>query len=171
MKNEEQNTLVEILKAFDTCMLVSTESRGWLTARPMRIARIDSDLKIWFLTNINSGQVGDFLNDSHALITAQKDHSAYISLTGVAHALQSETIAKELWGSAFDAWFPQGPSDPDLTLIEFEPLHGEYWDSRGLKRISYAVEVAKAFVTGDSPHLNESNYHGKVTLDKSSKLS
>ena len=169
--DEETNTLTEILKSFDTCMLVSTESHGWLTARPMKIARIDDGLKIWFLTNINSDQVGDFLNDSHALITAQNDHSAYVSLTGVAHALQNETVANELWSDTFDVWFPNGPSDPDLTLIEFEPLHGEYWDSRGSKRISYAIEIAKAFISGDSPHLNENLHHGKVTLDKSSNPS
>lgn len=168
--NHELEKLVEILKSFTTCMLVSYGRDGEMLSRPMTIARVDPDLKLWFMASIQSDQVGEFLNDSHASITAQNDHSAYLSISGRAHAIQNSAIARELWNSGFDIWFPKGPTDPALALIEFQPSRGEYWDSRGTRKISYAVEMVKAYVSGKSPDLESSEYHGKVRLDSTGRI-
>ena len=171
MKNsqaEQRAKLMEILKSFDTCMLVSRGAEGEMSARPMAIARIDPDLKVWFITSISSDQVGDVLNDSHMTITAQREHSAYISLSGSGHALQNSEMCRELWGPAFDVWFPKGPNDADLALIEFEPQRGEYWDSRGIRKVTFAMEMVKAYVSGKTPDTSGADYHGRVNLEQGS---
>src|SRR3712207_7360015 len=35
---------------------------------------------------------------------------------------------RELWNSAVEAWFPQGPDDDSVVLLKVEADSAEYWD-------------------------------------------
>ena len=66
----------------------------------------------------------------------------------------------ELWKEPFRVWFPGGREDPDIALIAVEPERAEYWDNSGFHKLQYLWEAAGAYVTGDTPKVEEGEQHG-----------
>ena len=57
---------------------------------------------------------------------------------------------KELWNKIAEAWFPGGPTDPDLALVQVRIVHANYWDVKSSKLVQLFA-MAKAAVTGKPP--------------------
>ena len=55
----------------------------------------------------------------------------------------------ELWNPAVEAWFPDGPDDPNVVLLKVDALSGEYWDSPGGK-VATLVSLVKSKITGEA---------------------
>jgi general stress protein 26 len=70
---------------------------------------------------------------------------------------------EELWREPFRVWFPMGPSDPTIELIVVTPERGEYWDTSGMKRVSYLWSAAKAYFSGTTPDV-DAGEHARVAL-------
>jgi general stress protein 26 len=154
----------DLLAKFDTAMLVTHTADQSLRGRPMQIAGIDDDSRVWFLTAIESGKVEEIVHDTHVAVICQKDRDLYVSLSGRATLLRDRAKVEELWKEPFRAWFPKGKDDPELALVSVTPQEGEYWDNEGLKKIKYLFEAAKAYATGTTPHVEEGEQHAKVKL-------
>jgi Pyridoxamine 5'-phosphate oxidase like len=78
---------------------------------------------------------------------ATASSSSWVSLTGHAGVVDDLARKRELWNKVVEAWFPNGPEDPDVVLLRVEAASGEYWDSPG-GRLATAVSFAKAKLTG-----------------------
>ncbi|MFD0985827.1 pyridoxamine 5'-phosphate oxidase family protein [Methyloligella solikamskensis] len=71
--------------------------------------------------------------------------------------------AEELWNKEQTAWWPEGPSDPNVRVIRFDPERAELWD--GPKNSAVAsYEFKKARATGEPPNLGE-NLKSTVDMD------
>ena len=57
---------------------------------------------------------------------------------------------EQLWNKMAEAWFPGGPNDPDLALVQVQIVHASYWDVKESKLVQL-YEMAKAVVTGKPP--------------------
>ena len=162
-----ENSLQKIhglLKKFDTAMLV-THGRDYIEhARPMGIAHIDDNCDVWFFTERASEKAREIHHDSAVLLVFQKDHSAYVSITGQAQLTTDKSKTAEIWKDSFKTWFPGGVNDPNLLLIRVIVQEAEYWDNTGFKGIKYLFEAAKARSQGTKPHVDEPEQHGKVNL-------
>lgn len=145
-------------------MLITIGDGGSFHARPMAIAKVEDDGRIWFLTASQSGKVHEIESDSHVSVTAQQGDSAFVAISGRATLHDDRDKVEELWREPFRTWFPDGKDDPSLELIAVEPDVAEYWDNTGSKRVSYLWEAAKAYVTGTRPDVHEGAHHGKMVL-------
>lgn len=154
----------DLLAKFDTAMLVTHTAEQSLRGRPMQIAGIDEDSRVWFFTEVVSGKVEEIVHDTHVAVICQKDRDLFLSLSGKASLLRDRAKIEELWREPFKAWFPEGKDDPQLALVSVTPEDGEYWDNEGLKKIKYLFEAAKAYATGTKPHIDEGEQHAKVRL-------
>ena len=54
-----------------------------------------------------------------------------MSLTGQASVVDDLATKRELWNTVVEAWFPDGPEDPDVVLVRVDATSAEYWDSPG----------------------------------------
>lgn len=160
--NEKTERLLDLLKGFSTAMLITHGGRD-LHARPMAIADVTDDLELWFVTNDDCAKVHEIVDDTRAHIVCQKEHSAYLSLSGTASVIKDRHRVDALWKEAFRVWFPEGKDDESLALIRFRPERAEYWDNTGFNKIAYLWESAKSYVTGKPPVLREEAY-GVVNL-------
>jgi general stress protein 26 len=77
-----------------------------------------------------------------------------MSITGHAEMLRDVAKATELWSTEAQAWWPKGPTDPDVRLLRVIPESAEYWDTRG-NSITVAVKLAAARLSGNPPDLGE----------------
>jgi general stress protein 26 len=161
---EQSAHFVSLLKKFSTAMLVTHTGDQGFHARPMAIADVEDDGRLWFITDADTAKVHEIELDSHVHIIAQNGHSAFLSLTGRASLIGDREKIAHLWREPFRVWFPQGKDDPNIELIAVRPERGEFWDSTGAKRWKYLWEAAAAYFSGTTPDADDGDMHGKVRL-------
>ncbi len=161
--SEQREHFRKLLQQFHTAMLITTGG-GELRARPMAIAKVEDDGRVWFLTGAETAKVHEIENETRVLLTCQNDRSAYLSLGGRADLVRDHAKIAELWQEPYRVWFPQGKDDPSIELIVVRPEQGEFWDNEGFNKLDYLFQTAKAYVTGTTPEIDEGKQHGRVQL-------
>jgi general stress protein 26 len=149
--------IVEKLREFDTAMLVTRTDDGALHARPMQIACVEDSGRITFATGQSSHKVQELLLDDHVVVVLQKK-DLYLRVTGRAELHVDPARIDALWSEVWRAWFPQGKDDPELVLLEIDPVECELWDDQGWRGVQSFAAMAKAIATGkraDAPHGHE----------------
>lgn len=145
-------------------MLVTHAGEDELRARPMAIAEIEADGRVWFITSQDTAKVHEIVKDTRVHLICLKEHSAYLSISGRASLEINKAKVEVLWQAPFKVWFPDGPSDPNIALIAVTPAEVEFWDNEGVNKLSYLLESAKAYVTGNTPKVKEGDEHAFVSL-------
>ena len=141
-------------------MLITHAGEGRLRARPMAIAKVEEDARVWFITGADTAKAHEIASDKRVHIVCQNDRSAYLSLSGHAEVVRDRAKIEELWKERFRAFFPQGKDDPEIALIDVRPEEGEFWDNEGLNKIKFLFALAKAYTGGDKPDVDEGEQHG-----------
>lgn len=154
----------KLLKQFHTAMLVTHADLGRLRARPMAIAQVEDDCRVWFITGAETAKTHEIEANTRVHIVCQDDRSAYLSLSGYADLVRDRVKIGELWQEPFRVWFPEGKDDPNIELIVVRTEEGEFWDNEGFNKIKYLFESAKAYATGTTPKVKEGEQHGVVRL-------
>jgi general stress protein 26 len=155
--------LWELIGKFATAMLVTRTDGGRMRARPLSLASAHDGGKLYFSTSLESPKVGEMESDAEVLVTLQ-DSLHYVSISGTARISRDRGLVERLWSEGWRIWFPDGPSDPSLAIVEVTPCDAEYWDQSGARGIKYALEMAKAYVTGTTPESGASSANHKVEL-------
>lgn len=149
---EKQEHLVELIKDFDTAMLVTRTEDGSLRSRPLAIAEVDQDGDgegyIYFASSLESGKVHEVEEDPHVNVVLQ-DGKRYVSISGRANVVRDRALIDQMWSDTWKVWFPRGKADPSLCLIEVDATAAEYWDQSGVKGLAYLFEAVRAYVKGE----------------------
>lgn len=161
---EQSEHFIAMLKQFHTAMLVTHSVDHEIHARPMAMAKVEEDGRLWFISGKDTAKIHEIEDDSHVHVIAQDGDSAFLTLTGRASLVEDRRKVGELWREPFRVWFPKGKDDPHIELIAVRPESGEFWDSTGTNRCKYFWEAAKAYMTGTTPDAHDGDLHGKVQL-------
>lgn len=164
MKTPTAEKVHDLLQSFHTAMLITHAAEDGMHARPMEIAQAGPDCHVWFYTDGNSPKIHEIRHDQEVLLTFQKDHQKYLTLTGIAQLVTDRTMIEALWQEPYRVWFPEGVKDPNLTLVHIIPRHAEYWDNSGTQGVRYLWEATKAYLQGNKPEIPEGEIHGEVAL-------
>lgn len=81
---------------------------------------------------------------------ADTDADTYVSVAGRASVIDDQVKKNNLFNTAAKAWFPDGPTDPNLGLLAVEIVNAEYWDVEDSKMVQI-FKMMKAAVTGETP--------------------
>lgn len=134
------------------CLYAEVDDRR-VRMRPMApIIRRDEG-RIWFFTDRHSHKVAE-LDDQEPITLAFADPSAgwHVVLTGPATLVDDRPTARALWSEMMKQFF-DGPDDPDLILIAFDPREAETWTGPG--RILTAIKLAFTAATGVRTQIGE----------------
>lgn len=160
---ESKEHLFDVLKRFDTAVLVTSSQSGDFHGRPMSIAGKDGDGTLWFLTSIASPKIDELENDARALAVMQSPNR-FVVVRGLAAVSRNQAKVDELWSEAQRIWF-KGKDDPDIAVVRFSPELAEFWDNSGVRGVGFAVRALKAIATGEPMNDRGSpKAHGKVPL-------
>ncbi len=164
MNSSENRTkhLYELLKDFDRAMLITHSGDGHMHARPMAVAELKADADAYFVTRIESPKVAEISANPNVTLTFQASRR-FASLCGRVSLVRDQALVDRLWKEDWKLWFPQGKSDPAISLLKFEAEHGEYWDTDGVEGLKYVFDALKAYLKGEMPKADE-NQHAKVSL-------
>lgn len=152
----------DLLQRFDHAMLVSVAQDGSLHARPMAIADNDG-AALSFATSNRSTKATEIAMRPGVAVVMQAA-GAYLAVSGTARLVDDRARIERLWRDDWKLWFPDGPADPDLVLIEIDPARAEYWDRTGARRLEFLWEAGKALATGRRLSEEELAGHGKFTF-------
>ena len=135
------------------CMVTVSNGASDLLSRPMTPQQVTDDGEIWFLIDATGDQAAQ-VTAHPAVNLAFVDSSTWLSISGRGKVLQDKAKVEELWNSAAEAWFPEGPSDSRLGVLRVLGKSAEYWDAPG-GRIATVLSFIKAKATGHA--LNADN--------------
>jgi general stress protein 26 len=161
MSKTPQQRMDELIEEFSTAMLVTTSLEGELRARPMAIAGHSRGGLLHFATRSEDEKLEEILKQPAVAVTMQGG-DRYLSITGRARIDNRRALAHELWSSEMKIWCPDGPDDPNLTVIAVEPLYAEYWDRVGLRQLEFLWEAGKALARGEKADDSQLGGHAKV---------
>jgi general stress protein 26 len=85
---------------------------------------------------------------------ADPNKDVWVSVSGTARISEDRDAIERLFNPMAKAWFPGGPTDPDLELVEVHIDHAEYWDVKESKP-TQLFKMAAAAVSGKQPALGE----------------
>lgn len=159
-----RDKLWTMIKDIKFTMFTTRHGNGHLHARPMTTQNkeLGADDSLWFFMSRKSDPVDDLRSEPMvAAVYADPSSDTYVSVSGTAAAVDDTAKKRELWNKLAEAWFPGGPTDPDLALVQVKILHANYWDVKESKLVQlYAM--AKAAVTGRPP--TKLGDHGEVRM-------
>jgi general stress protein 26 len=147
-----RKSLSNLIKKHRFAMLTTIEADEMLHSRPMTTIERDFDGALWFFAKSDSATAAALRSRSSlcASYSEPKD-SEFVCISGEGSLVEDLLKKKELWNSAVQAWFPEGPGSPANLLIKLTPNHAEYWDSSHSKLVQL-FSFAKALVTHRPPH-------------------
>lgn len=157
--HEVKGTLQELytfLKEFDTAMLVTMTPGRMLRARPMEIQdpKEVPGCDLWFVTGDDTAKVAEIGREEHVCVCAYRARDkAYISISARARTDKDQGAIQRLWKPTWKMFFPNGVSDPTITLLKLTVERAEYWEPEG-GRMRVLYEMLKSALTGESLESN-----------------
>tara|TARA_R110002020_G_scaffold454898_1_gene670870 strand:+ start:1648 stop:2184 length:537 start_codon:yes stop_codon:yes gene_type:complete len=130
--SEAVEKIRELIDKSGSCFFVtSTSLNNSHKSRPMSVQKTDDAGNIWFLSAKDSMKNMEIAADTDVTLYFQgSSYSDFLELNG--HAVITDDRAKieELWDPTVKAWFTEGKDDPRISVIQFIPDSGYYWDNK-----------------------------------------
>ncbi|HEX5214613.1 MAG TPA: pyridoxamine 5'-phosphate oxidase family protein [Vicinamibacterales bacterium] len=139
-----RDQVYEMLRTFDTTMLVTVGGEHQIHARPMAIAEVEEDGAIWLLTSASSRKIDEITEDARTLLVCGNGHGRQLSISGRGRVVVDPGRVRRLWKEPYRAWFPEGPDVSDIALLAIDPLMAEFWDASGANRVAYFARLGQA---------------------------
>ena len=162
--DEARVRLWDLIKDMRFGMFTTRHENGHLHSRPMTTqnSKMDEDSSLWFFMSRSGDTVADLTRDPVInVVYANPDEDSYVSVSGYATVVENPSRALSLWSKMNEAWFPGGPSDPDLALVRVTIDHAGYWHMKE-NQIFQLFEKARSAITGkQSARRGE---HGEIRM-------
>ena len=146
-------TLWDLIKDIKFGMFTHRSTGGMLHAHPLTTQNksVDEGATLYFFVP-KSGEIAQAIGqDPKVCVTyTNPDDDSYVSVSGDARLDENQAKKEELFTAMAKAWFPNGPTDPNLGLIAVRLQHAEYWDVDDSKMVQL-FKMAKAAMTGERP--------------------
>ena len=162
MTQQAVQQVKDLVKHFDTAMMITRQPNDKLHGRPMQIAEANEDGMVRFATSLRSPKIKEIEDDDRANLVFQNS-SQFLSMSGTVKIETGAKLIDRLWSESWRIWFPEGKDDPNICIITMTPEQAEFWDNSGMQGIAYAFKAAKAYIQGKQPE-EDPNVHGKVSM-------
>ena len=157
-------TLRELIKDIRIAMVTTAGDDGELHSRPMYAQQTEFDGDLWFATSKSSSLVRELRDHTKILATfSDPGDQRYVVVRGEGFVRHDQAKIEELWNPTMKAWFPGGPTDPDIALVRVDAQRAEYWDSPAAP-VRW-VQFVTALATGSRP---KGSNHEELDLQQAS---
>jgi general stress protein 26 len=159
----DHEKLWELIKDIKFGMFTHRHDNGMLHSLPLTTQNKSGDEgeSLFFFISRNSEVAKQVPQDNHVNVSyTDPGDDSYVSVSGDAFLVEDQNKKNDLFSPMAKAWFPKGPTDPDLALMEVHIHHAEYWDVKESKMVQLA-KMATAAVTGKPPSMGE---HKKMDM-------
>ena len=160
----ERERLWALIKNIRFAMFTTRHQNGHLHSRPMTTqnSAVEEDSSLWFFMSRKGEPVADLVTDPVVnVVYANPGEDSYVSVSGIAAVIEDGAKKRQLWSKLNEGWFPGGPTDPDLALVQVRIVHANYWDVKE-SQIVQLFKMAKAAITGTPP--TGMGVHGEIRM-------
>ncbi|WP_312095965.1 pyridoxamine 5'-phosphate oxidase family protein [Niallia sp.] len=126
VKQEDLETLRDLIKDVDTAMLTTVSEEG-LVSRPMKTQEVEFDGDLWFLTKKDTEKYEEILHENE--VNVAYAGKSYVSIRGRAELVDDLAKKKELWSKGYEKILQTSYDDPNIVLIKVKAESAEYWDT------------------------------------------
>ncbi|MCU0757789.1 MAG: pyridoxamine 5'-phosphate oxidase family protein [Steroidobacteraceae bacterium] len=148
---EAMAELWQRIRGIRVAMLATVQPGGLLRSRPMATQECEPDGVLWFAADADSAKVAALRADPRVELSwADAAEDLFVTASGTARVVHDPDKAAGIWNSHLNAWWPAGPNDPKLRLIEVTLEAAEYWHARAPRAIQVA-RLARAAARGERP--------------------
>lgn len=143
--DEAVQKIRKMIGSAPTCMMATELQSVPFHVCPMQVQQVDSQGQLWFFSAADSGHNEHIRKDARVqlLVSNPNDHE-FLAIFGRAEVSHDPAKVEKLWSKACEAWFPEGKSDPNLTLISVRPIKSHYWDTKHGKLVTMAKILGAA---------------------------
>ncbi len=130
--NEGVAKIKELVDKASTCFFCTAiKTDQSFETRPMAPQKVDDAGHIWFMSAKDSYKNLDLQENPKAQLLFQgSSYSNFLSLYGNVIVSQDKAKINELWEPTMKTWFTEGENDPRITVLQFIPIEGHYWDTK-----------------------------------------
>jgi general stress protein 26 len=125
----EMEKLDRLIKGIPVAMMTTITSDGKLHSFPLLTQDTEFDGSLWFLIAKNSPQLQDLRKNSDVNLS-YSGNGKCISIAGTLEFAKNPDMVREIFLKPHEAWFPEGPSDPNIQLLKVKVHTAEYWEER-----------------------------------------
>ncbi|WP_077617552.1 pyridoxamine 5'-phosphate oxidase family protein [Bacillus sinesaloumensis] len=125
MKQEEIETLRELIKDVDTAMFTTATEEG-LVSRPMKTQEVEFDGDLWFFTKKETDKYEEIIHNQN--VNVAYVGKSYVSVRGIAEIVEDIGKKKEFWSKAHEKFMQTSYDDPNVILIKVKVDAAEYWE-------------------------------------------
>jgi general stress protein 26 len=129
IKQDEIETLRELIKDIDTAMLTTATEEG-LVSRPMKTQEVEFDGDLWFFTKKETNKYNEILHNQD--VNVAYVGKSYVSVRGRAEIVEDLDKKKELWSKVYEKIMQTSYDDPNVILIKVNVEAAEYWEGGNL---------------------------------------
>jgi len=124
--------ITKVVHKAENCFFCTSQSiDGTCASRPMNVRKVDEQGNLWFLSPNDSHINQELALDTYVKLFFQgSPHSDFLILNGQAMVSRDQSKIEELWQPLLESWFTGGVSDPRITVIQFSPNDGYYWEAK-----------------------------------------
>lgn len=161
-KHLDIENLAKLIQEIKIAMLTTVGGDGAIHTRPMvtpdfEVNKFDGTL--WFFSRKSSQKNHCIEKDQHVnLAYANPDKHHYASISGRAVVSHDRSMMEALWNPSLKTWFPQGLSDPELSLIGVSIDSAEIWDTP-VTKTAQMLSTVKSAITGKPYEINHNSRH------------
>lgn len=131
------------------------------SARPMSVQKTDANGDLWFLSAIDSTKNRELAEKPNANLFFQgSEYSDFLELIGTVRVTQEKSRIDELWDPMVGNWFTEGKDDPRVTVLQFTPTAGYYWDNKHGDLVA-GVKIMIGAITGNTM---DDSIEGKIEV-------
>jgi len=114
----------------------------------------EADADLWFVSALDTEKISEIKANPKVTVIYFRDRdNAYISLAGVANIQTDKAFLTQHWQESWRPWFPQGPEQQNLCMINVDAKTVEMWAPQG-GSIAAKLEIVRAYLTGDQARIN-----------------
>lgn len=151
IKQDEIETLRELIKEVDTAMLTTATEEG-LVSRPMKTQEVEFDGDLWFFTKKETNKYDEILHNQD--VNVAYVGKSYVSVRGRAEIVEDLAKKKELWSKVYETIMQTSYNDPNVILIKIKAEAAEYWNEGNfIKKIVFSYKR----MTGQSSKTSDIN--------------
>ena len=117
------------LTRFEPAVLLTSEGLGAIHASLGQDDLPDGRM-LWFLADART--LLDWEANRRHVVTLSfqsPDERVFLTLSGKAEVITDAATTAKMWRPAFKRWFPGGPTDPRLLLVQFAPYDAEFYEA------------------------------------------
>lgn len=149
----DHQTLWDLIKDIRFGMFTHRHANGMMHSQPLTTLNksMNEGNQLYFFVSRTSDVAMQLQQDDNVNVSyTSTSEDSYVSVSGKGMILDNLDKKEALWSPMAKAWFPDGPADPDLALVQVLIGHAEYWDVKESKMVQVAKMVTAA-ITGTPP--------------------